>query len=219
MQGQQKADEPRVLVIEDHAKVADSLRRRLLKEGYRVRTTASGDEGGRLACSEAFDLVILDVMLPGRSGLEILRDLRSRGLWTPVLILTARGSLKDCLRGLDDGADDYLVKPFAMPELVARARALMRRSRHHDIRRLQVGDLDLNLISRQASRNGRAIDLAPREFELLAYLVSHAGSVVSREMLGGTSGRSSRAARRSTTSSTSTSGGSGARSMARPKSR
>ena len=184
MSGQHREDEARVLVVESHAKVAEGLRRRLVKEGFGVRTTTSGDEGCRWACGEAFDIIILELMLPGRSGWEVLAEVRARGLTTPVLILTARASLKDRLRGLNGGADDYLVKPFAMAELVARVRALVRRSRLHDVRRLQVGDLELNLISRQASRNGRPINLAPREFELLAYLVSHAGSVVSREMLG-----------------------------------
>jgi two-component system copper resistance phosphate regulon response regulator CusR len=175
---------PRVLVVEDHAKVAEGIRRRLAKEGYDVKTAHSGDAAFTEASSGAFDLVILDLMLPSRSGLEVLGEMRQRGLTTPVLILTARDSLNDRLRGLNGGADDYLVKPFAMPELVARVQALLRRSRQHDIRRLNVGDLELNLISRQASRSGRSIELTPREFELLAYLVSHAGNVVTREMLG-----------------------------------
>jgi DNA-binding response OmpR family regulator len=176
--------EPRVLVVEDHGKVADSLRRRLSEEGYRVTTVASGDEGCELACTGSFDVVVLDVMLPGRSGFEILAEMRRRSISTPVLVLTARDTLDDRLRGLDGGADDYLVKPFAMPELVARVRALVRRVRQMDVRRLRVADLELDLITRHASRSGRTIDLTPREFELLAFLVSHAGSLVSREMLG-----------------------------------
>jgi two-component system copper resistance phosphate regulon response regulator CusR len=176
--------ESRVLVIEDHAKVGESLRRRLTNDGNQVTLTASGEEGRVWACSGTYDVVVLDLMLPGIGGLEILREMRSRNVRTPVLVLTARDSVSDRLRGLDGGADDYLVKPFAMPELVARIRALLRRSRQPDIRRLRIADLELDLITRQAARNGRAIDLAPREFELLAYLVSHAGHVVSREMLG-----------------------------------
>lgn len=176
--------EPRVLVVEDHGKVAESLRRRLTEEGYLVSTVASGDEGCDLACTGTFDVVVLDVMLPGRSGFEILAEMRRRSISTPVLVLTARDNLDDRLRGLDGGADDYLVKPFAMPELVARVRALVRRVRQMDVRRLRVADLELDLITRHASRSGRTIELTPREFELLAFLVSHAGSLVSREMLG-----------------------------------
>jgi len=184
MQETPTRSEPHVLVVEDHARVAENVRRRFTKEGFRVTTTASGDEGCAWACTDAFDIVVLDLTLPGRSGSEILGAMRSRGIRTPVLVLTAQDSLNGRVRGLNAGADDYLTKPFEMPELVARVHALVRRSRQPDIRRLRVADLELDLITRRASRNGRAIDLAPREFELLAYLVSHAGRVVSREILG-----------------------------------
>lgn len=179
-----KPPDPHVLVVEDHSKVAESLRRRFTEEGYRVTVAATGDEGCTQACTGRFDVVVLDLMLPGRTGLDVLADMRRRRVATPVLLLTARDSLNDRLLGLDSGADDYLVKPFAMPEVVARVRALLRRSRRQDVRRVRVADLELDLITRQAARNGRSIDLAPREFELLAYLVSHAGRIVSREMLG-----------------------------------
>jgi DNA-binding response OmpR family regulator len=173
-----------VLVIEDHTHVAKSIRRGLMREGYVVRVAASGDEGGALACLGTYDLVVLDVLLPGKDGFEILGEMRRRGIATPVLVLTALATLDDRLRGFDGGADDYLGKPFALPELLARVRALLHRSRPRATSRLRVADLELDLISRRVQRAGRAIDLAPKEFELLAYLMSNAGKVVSREMLG-----------------------------------
>jgi two-component system copper resistance phosphate regulon response regulator CusR len=128
-------------------------------------------------------LVVLDLMLPGRSGLEILRALRQRQLQTPVLILTARDGIEDRVAGLDLGADDYLVKPFALPELLARVRALMRRGRPSDVLRLKAADLELDLVARRASRAERRLDLTVREFELLEFLLRHQGHLVSREML------------------------------------
>ncbi len=173
-----------VLVVEDHPNVAKSIRRGLLSEGYAVHIAASGDEGLALACLDTYDLVVLDLMLPGVSGVEILSEMRRRAIATPVLVLTARAELDDRLLGFDAGADDYLAKPFALPELLARVRALLNRTRALTGTRLRIGDLELDLISRRVSRAGRAIDLAPKEFELLAYLMSHQGKVVSREMLG-----------------------------------
>ena len=173
-----------VLVVEDHPHVAKSIRRGLMSEGYAVRIATSGDEGCALACLGSFDLVVLDVMLPGASGFEILSAMRGRAIGTPVLVLTARDGLNDRLRGFEGGADDYLGKPFALPELLARVRALLNRTRSLTRSRLKVADLELDLISRRATRASRHIDLAPKEFELLAYLMSHAGKVVSREMLG-----------------------------------
>jgi DNA-binding response OmpR family regulator len=143
----------------------------------------TGEDGFFRANAEAFDLVLLDLMLPGRNGLEILQTLRKRQVQTPVLILTARDGVDDRVRGLDLGADDYLVKPFALPELLARIRALLRRGRASDILRLKAADLELDLVTRRATRNGRALDLTIREFELLEYLLRHQGHVVSREML------------------------------------
>ena len=173
-----------VLVVEDHPHVAKSIRRGLMSEGYAVRVAVSGDEGRALACLGSYDLVVLDVMLPGTSGFEILSEMRERHVATPVLVLTALAGLNDRLRGFEGGADDYLGKPFALPELLARVRALLTRTRARTVSRLKVADLELDLISRRVSRAGRPIDLAPKEFELLAYLMSNAGKVVSREMLG-----------------------------------
>jgi DNA-binding response OmpR family regulator len=175
---------PSVLVIEDHPHVAESIGRALRREGYAVRIAATGEEGRALGCGGAYDLVILDLMLPGASGIDVLNEMRSRALNTPVLVLTARAGLNDRLRGFEAGADDYLGKPFALPELLARVRALLNRARPVPLTTLRVADLEIDLISRRASRGGRFIDLSPKEFELLAYLMKHAGSVVPREMLG-----------------------------------
>jgi len=172
-----------VLVVEDERKLAQVLASALEREHYEVVVARTGEDGFYQANAEVFDLVLLDLMLPGRSGLEILQTLRKRHVQTPVLILTARDGVDDRVRGLDLGADDYLVKPFALPELLARIRALLRRGRPADVFRLKAADLDVDLVSRRATRNGRPIDLTAREFELLEYLMRHQGHVVSREML------------------------------------
>ena len=173
----------RVLVVEDERKLAEVLKAALEAEHYDVVVAATGEDGFFRANAEAFDLVILDLMLPGRSGLEILHILRQRHLETPVLILTARDGVEDRVIGLDAGADDYLVKPFALPELLARVRAVLRRGRPSETLRLKAGDLELDLVSRRAARGDRALDLTVREFELLEYLLRHQGHMVSREML------------------------------------
>lgn len=173
----------RVLVIEDERKLGHVLRKALEAEDYEVIVATTGDEGFGRATTEAFDLVVLDLMLPGRGGLDILNGLRQRHLQTPVLILTARDGVEDRVLGLDLGADDYLVKPFAVPELLARIRALLRRGRPADILRLKAADLELDLVSRRAIRGARLLDLTTREFELLEYLLRHQGHLVSREML------------------------------------
>ena len=173
----------RILVVEDERKLAQVLTAALEAEHYDVVAAATGEDGFFRANAEAFDLVILDLMLPGRSGLEILRTLRQRHLATPVLILTARDGVEDRVTGLDLGADDYLVKPFALPELLARIRALLRRGRPSEALRLKAGDLELDLVSRRAARGDRVLDLTVREFELLEYLLRHQGHMVSREML------------------------------------
>jgi two-component system, OmpR family, copper resistance phosphate regulon response regulator CusR len=173
----------RILVIEDQQKVAESIRHGLETERFDVTVAATGEEGFFLVSSQVFDLLILDLMLPGRDGLEILRTLRSRGLATPVIILSARDTVEDRIRGLDLGADDYLVKPFAFEELLARIRALLRRGRGQDVLRFAVADLEVDRVTRRVTRAGEAVELTAREYELLDYLMLHQGRVVSREML------------------------------------
>lgn len=173
----------RILVIEDERKVAQALREGFEAEGYEVAAAANGEEGFFLINAETFDLVILDLMLPGRDGIEILSTLRRRGLQTPVLILTARDAIEDRVQGLDSGADDYLIKPFAFPELVARVRALLRRGRPDQVLRLKLADLEMDLVTRQVRRGSQALELTPKEFDLLEYLLRHQNQVVPREML------------------------------------
>src|SRR5213594_3294628 len=173
----------RVLVVEDEKKVAKALREGLEAEHYDVRLASSGEEGFFLVNHETFDCVVLDLMLPHRDGIEVLTTLRKRGLQTPVLILTAKDTVDDRVQGLDLGADDYLVKPFAFPELVARIRALLRRGRMDQVLKLQLDDLEMDLLTRRVTRRGLTLDLTAKEFELLEYLLRHQGRVVSREML------------------------------------
>lgn len=171
------------MIVEDEPKLAAAIKSGLETDGYAVSVAATGEEGFYLAHSEDFDLMVLDVMLPGRDGLEILETLRRRGLKTPVLLLTARDSIDDRVRGLDAGADDYLVKPFALAELQARLRALLRRGTTEMPATLTVADLIIDLVRHSAIRAGRELDLTTREFELLGYLMLNEGRVVSREML------------------------------------
>ena len=173
----------RILVVEDEAKVAKALKEGLEAEHYEVMVARTGEEGFFLANAQTFDLVVLDLMLPGRDGIEVLNTLRKQGLQTPVLILTARDTVEDRVVGLDSGADDYLVKPFAFPELVARIRALLRRGRCDQVLRLKLADLEMDLVTHTAMRGGQALALTAREFDLLEYLLRQQGHVVSREML------------------------------------
>jgi two-component system copper resistance phosphate regulon response regulator CusR len=173
----------RILLVEDERKLAQVLASALRAENYDVVLAPTGEDGFFRANAETFDLVLLDLMLPGRNGLEILQTLRNREVQTPVLILTARDGIDDRVLGLDLGADDYLVKPFALPELLARIRALLRRGRPTEILRLKAADLELDLVGHRVTRGGRMLDLTAREFELLEYLLRHRGHVVSREML------------------------------------
>lgn len=173
----------RVLVVEDERKLANVLSQALQAEHYEVVVAATGEDGFYRTNAELFDLVVLDLMLPGRSGLEILKTLRQRRIETPVLILTARDGVDDRVLGLDLGADDYLVKPFALPELLARIRALLRRGRPSDAFRLKAADLELDVVARRVVRGERLVELTSREFELLEYLLRHQGHLVSREML------------------------------------
>ena len=172
----------KVLIIEDNAKTALAVQHGLTSEGFHSVVARTGEEGFFMLNAEAFDLVVLDWMLPGRDGIEILKALRGRGSKIPVLLLTARDAVHDRVLGLESGADDYLVKPFAFAELAARIRTLLRRATAEPVRK-QVGDLVVDLESRRVERAGTALDLTPREFELLAYLLRYAGQVVTREML------------------------------------
>ena len=172
-----------ILVVEDEKKVAKALKDGLEAERYQVTVAHTGEDGFYLLNSQTFDLVLLDLMLPGRDGFEILKTLREKGLQTPVLILTARDTVDDRVMGLDSGADDYLVKPFAFPELLARIRALLRRGRIGDVQRLELADLEMYIVTRKVIRSGRTIELTTKEFELLECLLRNQGHVVSREML------------------------------------
>lgn len=173
----------RILIIEDQPQVAQSLKRGLETERFETTVATTGEEGFFLVSSQVFDLLVLDLMLPGRDGLEILRTLRQRGLATPVIILSARDAVEDRVRGLDLGADDYLIKPFAFEELLARIRALLRRGRMPDVLRFAVADLEVDRVTRRVARAGETLDLTVREYELLDYLLLHQGRVVSRDML------------------------------------
>ena len=173
----------RVLIVEDERKLAQVISSALEAEHYDVIVAPTGEDGFFRANAEVFDLLVLDLMLPGRNGLEILQTLRQRHVETPVLILTARDGVDDRVLGLDLGADDYLVKPFALPELLARIRALLRRGRPSEMFRLKTADLELDLVTRRAVRGERLLELTVREFELLEYLLRHQGHLVSREML------------------------------------
>jgi len=173
----------RVLIVEDEHKVANALREGLEGDGYDVVVEHTGEGAFFRSTTEPFDVILLDLMLPGRDGLQILRTLRERGVETPVLVLTARDTLEDRIVGLDSGADDYLVKPFAFAEVLARIRALLRRGRVAETTRFGVGDLEMDVISRKVARAGQTIELTGREFELLQYLLRHERQVVSREAL------------------------------------
>ncbi len=172
-----------ILIVEDEHKVAHAVKEGLEKEGYSVTVAETGEDGYFRITTETFDLLLLDIMLPGRSGLEILKTLREKEIHLPVLILTAKDAVEDRVAGLDCGADDYLVKPFAFPELLARIRALTRRGRPEYATSLKVNDLELNCVSQVVCRTGQQLALTRREFELLEYLMRHEGQVVSREML------------------------------------
>ncbi len=173
----------RILVVEDELKVANALKEGLEDERYEVVVAQTGEDAFFRITTEKFDLILLDLMLPGRDGLQILSSVRKSGIETPVLLLTARDSLEDRVTGLNSGADDYLVKPFAFAELVARIRALLRRGRTTDTLRLGVADLNMDLVTRKVSRANRTVELTAREFELLEYLLRHEGQVVLRDML------------------------------------
>ena len=173
----------KLLVIEDEKKIANLLQKGLREQGYAVDLTHDGNEGLDRAISEPYDAIVLDMMLPGRDGLSVLRTLRDRKITTPVMVLTARGEVSDRVEGLNTGADDYMAKPFAMDELVARLRALMRRVTGENISLYKVGDLTMNLVSREITRGNRKIDLTAREFRLLEHLMRSPGQVLTRTQI------------------------------------
>jgi heavy metal response regulator len=173
----------RLLVVEDEVKVAGFIRRGLEEEGYAVDVCHDGEEGLRMGLDRVHDLIILDVLLPGMDGLEVLKELRRKGIATPVLVLTVRATIEDKVLGLDSGADDYLTKPFSFQELVARVRALLRRRIETEPPVLQVADLILDPVRRVVTRGDDRIDLTPKEFALLDYLMRNPGRVLTRTMI------------------------------------
>jgi two-component system OmpR family response regulator len=173
----------RVLLVEDEIKMARAVRRGLEQEGYAVDVAPDGEEAIFQAAENEYDAVVLDVMLPGLNGFEVCRDMRSRGRWAPVLMLTARDAVEDRIHGLDVGADDYLVKPFAFGELLARLRALIRRGPHERPPILEVDDVVLDPASHRVTRAGQEVVLSGREFALLEYLMHHAGRVLTRRQI------------------------------------
>lgn len=173
----------RLLIVEDDQKTAGALKAGLESEGLSAVIASTGEEGFFLLNAETFDLVLLDWMLPGHDGIAVLKTIRARGTKTPVLLLTARDAVEDRVLGLESGADDYLVKPFAFAELVARIHSLLRRAAPAEPLRKNLADLVLDLEAQRAWRGGAIIELTPREFNLLAYLMRQPGQVVTREML------------------------------------
>ncbi len=174
----------KILIVEDDAQVSHFIQKGLREEGHAVDVSANGEDGGFLAEVNDYDLIILDVMLPKKNGVSVCRELREHGVNTPVLMLTARDSVEDRVRGLDAGADDYLVKPFAFEELVARVRALLRRRSDSKSPILRIADLELNPISRAVTRGGKPVRLTTKEYALLEYMLRNPGKVLSRTLIG-----------------------------------
>jgi DNA-binding response OmpR family regulator len=170
----------KLLIVEDEKKVASMIRKGVEAAGFVAESCNHGDEGYRLALAHPFDAILLDIMLPGRDGLSILRQLRERKVATPVILLTARGELNERLEGLNLGADDYLVKPFFIEELIARIHAVTRRGTGAAQSMLEAADLSVNLLTREVRRRGRKVELTPREFSLLEYLMRSPGRVLTR---------------------------------------
>jgi two-component system response regulator QseB len=173
----------RVLLIEDEPAIADFIEQGLVAEGYSVEIADDGEEGERLALAGGFDLVLLDVLLPGRNGLEVLKAIRAQRSELPVILLTARDAVEQKVEGLDLGANDYVTKPFAFEELMARVRAQLRAPAQGSSSRLEVGDIALDFRTRKVERAGSEVRLTAREFELLAYLMRHPNQVLSRPQI------------------------------------
>jgi DNA-binding response OmpR family regulator len=174
---------PSILLVEDEPGIVDFLARGLRSEGFTVQTALDGLEGERLALRESFDMMVLDLMLPGMPGLELLAKLRELRPELPVIVLTARGEIEDRVTGLDAGAVDYLVKPFSLAELLARIRAQLRVAAQTSTTMLESGDIEVNLLTRKVRRAGTQVTLSTTEFELLVYLIRHGGRVLSREQI------------------------------------
>jgi DNA-binding response OmpR family regulator len=174
----------RILVVEDEPSIANFVRQGLTEAGYAVDVVGNGRDGLEYALAANYDVLVLDIMLPGMDGLAVLRDLRRRGHKTPALMLTARDTVDNRVEGLDAGADDYLVKPFAFLELLARVRALLRRPPLQTGTVLQVGDLEMNVATRLVVCNGCPIDPSPREYAVLEYLMRHPNQVLTRTQIG-----------------------------------
>ena len=173
----------RILLVEDHADIAEFVQRGLREEHFEVTVRGDGEAGLQTAVDELFGLIILDVMLPTRDGFSICEELRRRWITTPILMLTARDTVADRVRGLEGGADDYLPKPFDFSELLARVQALLRRDRLHKGRRIVVGDMEIDTRTRRVVRGGREVPLREREYTLLEALATRAGQVLSREFI------------------------------------
>jgi two-component system copper resistance phosphate regulon response regulator CusR len=172
-----------ILLIEDEPGIVDFVKRGLETEGFPVESALDGIEGERRALRESFDLIVLDLMLPGRSGIEILDSLRRASSTVPVLVLTARGEIEDRVAGLDAGAVDYLVKPFALAELTARVRAQLRLAMRSPVASLRAGDIEVDLIAREVRRGGETVRLSSTEFDLLVHLLRNRGHVLTREQI------------------------------------
>ena len=173
----------RILVIEDEKKITDFIKRGLREEGYAADVAYDGEQGFFLAKTNTYDLILLDLMLPKMDGLSVCKKLRAEGVSTPIIMVTAKDTVKDKVVGLDSGADDYLTKPFAFEELLARMRAVLRKKDAKSVNKLQVDDLVLDLLTHKVTRAGKEITLTSKEYSLLEYLMRNAGSVVTRTMI------------------------------------
>lgn len=174
----------RILVVEDDRGISRFIKKGLTEEGFAVDTVFDGEEALHLCLSQPYDLIVLDIMLPEMSGFEVLKTVRKKGSYVPVIFLTAKDDQKDIIHGLNLGADDYLVKPFSFKELLARIRAVVRRGqKQQEMNQITIGDLSLNLLNRTAERGGRQIELSAKEFLLLEYLMKNAGQVLTRTMI------------------------------------
>ncbi len=173
----------RLLIVEDEKKTAAYLKKGLVENGFVVDIAANGEDGAHFALTNDYDLIILDIMLPGKDGWSVITEIRKEGKETPVLFLTARDSIEDKVKGLKLGADDYLIKPFSFSELLARVRSILRRAPGRQPELLKVADLEVDLARHKATRGGKRLDLSPKEFILLSFLMRRKGEVISRTLI------------------------------------